>query len=305
MAKGRMLNRTAAVDKELNGCSVEAHLLFLMSIPHLDRDGLIAGEPMQHLGAALPFRPDFFPRYDDLIQELIDADLVVRYDTNRGRVLFFTGFKDNQTLIYSREGASVFDPPPGYVRTDTGLVLECEDTNSGVTPELVASNSGVAHDKNTLKLSEVKNEVKNEVKSEVNGATTHPPAFPIGFDEFERIFIGNLITAVQERDPGYRFISGFSLADTSRAALLQIMNSGPVLSAKAIDWALDQWEEAKPQERFDSRKTGCVNWLLSTINNSYKSGSTGYQRKPGRNAVGHTAADLDAIFGVDIHGNPV
>ena len=301
MAKGRMLNRTAAVDKELNGCSVEAHLLFLMSIPHLDRDGLIAGEPMQHLGTALPFRPDFFPRYDDLIQELIDADLVVRYDTNRGRVLFFTGFSDNQTLVYSREGASVFDPPPGYVRTDTGLVLECQDTNSGVTPELLLINSGVTPDKNTLKLSEV----KNEVKYEVNGASalTHSPAFPTGFDEFERMFIGNLITAVQERDPRQRFVSGFSLADTSRNALLQIMNSGPILSAKAIDWALDQWEEAKPQERFDSRKTGCVNWLLSTINNSYKPGQVP-ERKPSRNA-GHTTADLDAIFGVDIHGNPV
>ncbi|MCB0201072.1 MAG: hypothetical protein KDI03_13460 [Anaerolineae bacterium] len=156
MAKGRMLNRTAAVDKELNECSVEAHLLFLMTIPHLDRDGLIAGEPMQHLGTALPFRPDFFPRYDDLIQELIDADLVVRYNTNRGRVLFFNGFKDNQTITYSREGASVFDPPPGYVRTDTGLVLECQDTNSGIDHEELMSKSGVAHDKNTLKSSQVK-----------------------------------------------------------------------------------------------------------------------------------------------------
>ena len=156
MAKGRMLNRTAAVDKELNGCSVEAHLLFLMSIPHLDRDGLIAGEPMQHLGTVLPFRPEFLPRYDDLIQELIAAELVLRYDTNRGRVLFFTGFSDNQTITYSREGASVFDPPPGYVRTEAGLVLECDTDNSGVTQELVVSNSGVDLDKNTLKLSQVK-----------------------------------------------------------------------------------------------------------------------------------------------------
>ena len=156
MAKGRMLNRTAAVDKELNECSVEAHLLFLMTIPHLDRDGLIAGEPMQHLGTALPFRPDFFPRYDDLIQELIDADLVVRYDTNRGRVLFFTGFSDNQTLVYSREGTSVFDPPPGYVRTDTGLVPDSEATNSGADHELVMSKSRSTHDKNTLKSSQVK-----------------------------------------------------------------------------------------------------------------------------------------------------
>jgi hypothetical protein len=132
------------------------------------------------------------------------------------------------------------------------------------------------------------------------GVPAHSPVYPPGFDEFERIFRGNLLTAVQERDPGQRFASGFSLADTSKSALLQVMNGGPLLSAKAIDWALDQWEEAKPNERFEASKTGCVNWLLATVKNSYKPGKNGTD--PGKK---REANRLDRILGVDIHGNPV
>lgn len=107
---------------------------------------------------------------------------------------------------------------------------------------------------------------REEKKREEENA--HPP----GFDAVELNFRLNLITAVQERDPGQRFQSGFSLSKSSSAALLQVMNSGPVLSAKSIDWALDQWENAKPQERFDASKPSCVNWLLATILNGYKPG---------------------------------
>lgn len=132
------------------------------------------------------------------------------------------------------------------------------------------------------------------------------PTYPSGFTDFERNFVVNLINAIQEREPGQRFQSGLGLSDTSRAALLQVMNGGPLLSAKAIDWALDQWEQAKPNERFDATKTGCVNWMLATINNSYKPGSNGNGNHNGfRPKAKTTSAELDAIFGVDIHGNPV
>lgn len=259
MAIGRMLNKSIALDKELNKVSVEAHLLFVMTIPHLDRDGLIAGETLSHLGTVLPFRPDFFHRYEDLMQELIDAGIVLRYDTRNGLVLFFPGFRKNQTFTYSREGPSIFDPPPGYVRTSAGLQLQSD----GVTQEELMSSSGVSLEQNTLKLSEYK-------VSEVNAdsGVTYPP----GFDEFERMFVANLVTAVKERDPRQSMAGGFSLSDKSRALLLQIMAGGPGLTANAIGWALDQWEDAKPNQAFRAQDTGCVNWLLTTINNSYKPG---------------------------------
>lgn len=161
----------------------------------------------------------------------------------------------------------------------------------------------------------IQDEVKDKGESKDKGkgkdergapAPGTSPTYPSGFTDFERNFVVNLINAIQEREPGQRFQSGLGLSDTSRAALLQVMNGGPLLSAKAIDWALDQWEQAKPNERFDATKTGCVNWMLATINNSYKPGSNGNGNHNGfRPKAKTTSAELDAIFGVDIHGNPV
>jgi hypothetical protein len=151
-----MLNRTAGLDQELNSVSIEAQLLFVMSIPHIDRDGLIIGEALPHLGTALPLRPELFPKYEQLISELVTSGVVIRYPTKKGRVLFFPGFRKNQSFAYSREGASVFEAPPGYVRTSKGLELEGEYSEESDDHEEVATNSGVDRDENTLKLSQDK-----------------------------------------------------------------------------------------------------------------------------------------------------
>lgn len=99
-----------------------------------------------------------------------------------------------------------------------------------------------------------------------NNASTYPP----GFEAFETNFRINLLTAVKERDPKQGMAGGFSLSDASKAMLLQVQSSGTLLTAKSIDWALDQWEAAKPAEKFRVHDKGCVNWLLTTISNSYQ-----------------------------------
>lgn len=173
MAVGRMLNRTVGLDQELNSVSIEAQLLFLMSIPHLDRDGLIIGEALPHLGAVLPLRPDFFPRYEQLIAELVDCEIVTRYPTKKGRVLFFPGFRKNQTFSYAREGASIFDPPPGYIRTPSGIEPDKNPTDSGVTQELLPTDSGVTPDHYTLKIS----------KDKISKGNSRPPLDDTGMAE--------------------------------------------------------------------------------------------------------------------------
>lgn len=173
MAVGRMLNRTVGLDQELNSVSIEAQLLFLMSIPHLDRDGLIIGEALPHLGTVLPLRPDFFPRYENLIGELVNCEIVLRYPTKKGRVLFFTGFRKNQTFSYTREGASIFDPPPGFVRTPSGIEPDKHATESGVTPELLPTDSGVTPDHYTLKIS----------KDKISKGNSRPPLDDTGMAE--------------------------------------------------------------------------------------------------------------------------
>ena len=96
------------------------------------------------------------------------------------------------------------------------------------------------------------------------------PTYPPGFEEFEKVFKMNLITEVTERDPRQSMMGGFSFDETSRALLLQVFNKGPMLSSKAVTWGMDQWESAKKDQQFRVQDRGCINWLLTTIFNSYK-----------------------------------
>ncbi len=142
MAQGRMLSTKIAIDKELNQLSLEAEFLYLRCIPHLDRDGLISGDSDLLIAQVAPRRfAQMMTIAEMAIAEWIDRGLVLAYDTRLGRVLFFTGFQKNQTIRYEREAPSVFDVPPGYVRTAEGLTQEQVPTYSGLTPDEVPTKS--------------------------------------------------------------------------------------------------------------------------------------------------------------------
>lgn len=147
MARGRMVSATIATDKALNSLSVEAELLYLKAIPHLDRDGLIVGDADLLLAKIAPRRMSaFIERMEAIICEWLTAGLVLRYDAKDGQVLYFLGFQKNNSIQYDREGASSFPPPPGYTRTPAGLVLEGQLTNNGATTDEQQGNSGLTHD---------------------------------------------------------------------------------------------------------------------------------------------------------------
>lgn len=145
MARGRMIANTVATDKRFNSLTAEAALVYLMAIPHLDRDGLILGDAMPLWGKVCPRRNEFMGHMADIIGEWVNAGLVIAYDCDEGMILCFTGFRQNQTGIhYDREAASAFPPPPDYIRTSKGLIRTSADevpTNSGLTPDKVRTNS--------------------------------------------------------------------------------------------------------------------------------------------------------------------
>lgn len=125
MARGRMINETVATDKRLNSLSVEAELVYLKTIPHLDRDGLILGEPQLLWGQVCRRRPELRDAMEGIIEEWIEAGLVLQYEGDEDPILFFIGFSKNQQgLRYDRESASKFPEPPGWKRTDSGLAPE-------------------------------------------------------------------------------------------------------------------------------------------------------------------------------------
>lgn len=125
MAERRMLSASIAEDEALNRLSIEAQLLFLMTIPHLDRDGLISGNPRVFFGKVCPLRDELRDQILSLINEWVDQGLVIRYEGSNGPVLFFKSFRRHQIgLDYARDKASRFPPPPGWLRTPEGLVPE-------------------------------------------------------------------------------------------------------------------------------------------------------------------------------------
>lgn len=139
MARGRMINASIAGDIALNDLSLEAHLAYLMAIPHLDRDGLMAGHPKLVKSRICPLRDELSTKIAEIIQEWIACGLVISYASDNGPVLYFTGFQKNQNLgtaLYGREPKSTFPPPPGYIRNESGLVQESESNPQQVSEPL-------------------------------------------------------------------------------------------------------------------------------------------------------------------------
>lgn len=122
MARGRILSQSIALDVEFNKMSMEAQFLFMRAIPHLDRDGLILGNPVALWAKIAPLMTDLMHRTESCICEWRDANLVVTYDSPYGAVIYFKGFNKNQpNMRYDREAESMFPAPPGYYRNGNGL----------------------------------------------------------------------------------------------------------------------------------------------------------------------------------------
>ena len=153
MARGRFISESVAKDARLNSLSVEAQLVYLMTIPHLDRDGLIEGDPDVLWGTVCPKRRQFLDRMAEFIQEWAKAELVLMYDTEDGPVLWFKGFaKNQQGMRYDREAPSKFPPPPS---NNTPQQL-------APTPDELRTNSGNCR-------AEVEVEVKDQVEGKAEG----------------------------------------------------------------------------------------------------------------------------------------
>ena len=181
MANGRMLNKTITTDDRLNTLSQEAMLMYLMSIPHLDRDGLIDGRPRVLWGTVALLRMDLMDRASSIIQEWVDTGLAQRYNGDRTPVLWFTGFQKNQNLMrYDREPPSRFAPPPGYYRTKTDGLRRIGSDSDDFADEY--EESGKLPDLNrtlTGKLpAEVEVEVEVEEEDQEGEAAALPPTHP-------------------------------------------------------------------------------------------------------------------------------
>ncbi len=137
--------------------------MYLMTIPHLDRDGLINGNPSVLRGRVCPLREDFISKMTPIITEWAQCGLVIRYTASDDTVLWFKGFSKNNPLThYNREKGSKFAPPPGYIRGAKGL----EAISRTQTPE----PSGIPPETSGKTPLEVEVEVEVEVDDDIDGS---------------------------------------------------------------------------------------------------------------------------------------
>lgn len=98
MARGRMLNKRISLNKKVNTMSDRAQLLYTWAIAHLDKNGVIHGDPIVVKSTVIPRRDDITS--DDVesyIREWVAADLVIWYEHEDDQWLQFPTFADNQT----------------------------------------------------------------------------------------------------------------------------------------------------------------------------------------------------------------
>jgi hypothetical protein len=172
MARGRMVSHTVATDKRLNSISEEAELAFLKTIPHLDRDGIIIGDPILLSAKVCPRRPKLAAMMEEIIQEWLAAGLAIVYEPGEDQLLFFPGFSKNQVgMRYEREPISIYPPPPGYYRNGTGLEPVKEKsftppTSDGDNPPASGNLPAIFRQSSGKVTAEVEVEVEEQIQTE-------------------------------------------------------------------------------------------------------------------------------------------
>jgi hypothetical protein len=141
MPEGRFVSKSISQNEELARVSFKADYLFGRCIPHLDRDGRMAGNPALVKSITCPLREEIQAEdIPELLTELAMADFVIWYEVDGKQLLEFPRFKVHQKgMKHDREAASRFPP-----------------STSKKAQDLVRSNSGAEADEVPLSRSEVK-----------------------------------------------------------------------------------------------------------------------------------------------------
>ena len=111
MAKGRLLHKKISVDERVADLSIEATVLYMMCIAHLDREGRIYATPEVVKGSVVPYIKELtFEKIAECFKEMAKLDLIILYGEGRNKYAQFSGFKKNQT-IHPHEAESVIPAP--------------------------------------------------------------------------------------------------------------------------------------------------------------------------------------------------
>lgn len=97
MANRRMIHTKISYSRQVNSVSEFAQLLFTWIVPHLDDFGKIEGDPMVVKGIVMPLSSRPIEDFENAILELINVNLIERYESNEKKVITYLKFDDHQT----------------------------------------------------------------------------------------------------------------------------------------------------------------------------------------------------------------
>jgi hypothetical protein len=167
MANGRMITNLICRDKRINQLSSDTgRLAFTWLITFADREGRVPGDPAVVRSMVFPRRQDVsIEQMEAIIQEWHTLGLVLWYEAEDDKWIWFPSFDDNQKgLRKDREAPSKIPPPPARASKQNG-----ED------PEQLRSDSGQDPEQLPVKLIEEKGK-------EIKGKEENPASAPDPFD---------------------------------------------------------------------------------------------------------------------------
>ena len=147
MPEGRLIKKKIVDDYRLNNVSVEAELLYIKMIPHLDREGRLQADPKlinKKFYALRDFTAEEVELWlNDLAnQKKNGKGLIELYEVEGHKYLWMPGFEGEQSGSWQRhvkqkEAPSAIPPPPGMPSSTVEVV---PPTRPDIVGERVARN---------------------------------------------------------------------------------------------------------------------------------------------------------------------
>jgi len=136
VARGRMIMSRIAGDKRINDLSDDtSRLAFTWLITFADCEGRTHGDPAMVRSMVFPRREDVSAaQMEDYIVEWAQLGLIVWYEADDDRWIYFPGFKDNQPGLVKTKEAPSRIPAPREVQTESSATPAQVQTESSATP---------------------------------------------------------------------------------------------------------------------------------------------------------------------------
>lgn len=167
-----MLNKRISLNKSVSEMSDRAQLLYTWTIAHLDKNGVIHGEPAVLRSIVIPRRTDVtIENVSDCIAEWSAAELVIWYEYDGDKWIEFPKFADNQVGLRADREPDTGNPTFAGCLPEDCRILAAENENK--VRQTSANTATNDENKGRSKLREVKvnqvntreqERVKNEIQ---------------------------------------------------------------------------------------------------------------------------------------------